>query len=173
MGNFFKNLFKSKSKETAAEVAPKNCLVAVADGDIIPLSEVPDPVFAEKMAGDGAAIMRKGDTVVAPADGELTLVFQTKHAFTLKLSNGLELLVHIGVDTVSLNGEGFEQLVEAGKTVKAGTPIIKIDRDFILSKGLSLATPVLITNVDAAKSITPVTTGSAVAGETTVVNFEV
>ena len=167
MGNFFKNLFKSKSKETAAEVAPKNCLVAVADGDIIPLSEVPDPVFAEKMAGDGAAIMIKGDTVVAPADGELTLVFQTKHAFALKLSNGLELLVHIGVDTVSLNGEGFEQLV------KAGTPIIKIDRDFILSKGLSLATPVLITNVDAAKSITPVTTGSAVAGETTVVNFEV
>ena len=119
------------------------------------------------MAGDGAAIMIKGDTVVAPADGELTLVFQTKHAFALKLSNGLELLVHIGVDTVSLNGEGFEQLVEAG------TPIIKIDRDFILSKGLSLATPVLITNVDAAKSITPVTTGSAVAGETTVVNFEV
>ena len=58
MGNFFKNLFKSKSKETAAEVAPKNCLVAVADGDIIPLSEVPDPVFAEKMAGDGAAIPR-------------------------------------------------------------------------------------------------------------------
>ena len=83
MGNFFKNLFKSKSKETAAEVAPKNCLVAVADGDIIPLSEVPDPVFAEKMAGDGAAIMIKGDTVVAPADGELTLVFQTKHAFAL------------------------------------------------------------------------------------------
>ena len=119
MGNFFKNLFKSKSKETAAEVAPKNCLVAVADGDIIPLSEVPDPVFAEKMAGDGAAIMIKGDTVVAPADGELTLVFQTKHAFALKLSNGLELLVHIGVDTVSLNGEGFEQLVEQGTKVKA------------------------------------------------------
>lgn len=173
MGNFFKNLFKSKSNDTVAQEAPKNCLVAVADGDIIPLSEVPDPVFAEKMAGDGAAIMIKGDTVVAPADGELTLVFQTKHAFALKLENGLELLVHIGVDTVSLNGEGFEQLVEAGKTVKAGTPIIKIDRDFILSKGLSLATPVLITNVDATKSITPVTTGSAVAGETTVVNYEV
>ena len=173
MGNFFKNLFKSKSKETADEVAPKNCLVAVADGDIIPLSEVPDPVFAEKMAGDGAAIMIKGDTVVAPADGELTLVFQTKHAFALKLSNGLELLVHIGVDTVSLNGEGFQQLVEAGKTVKAGTPIIKIDRDFILSKGLSLATPVLITNVDAAKSITAVETGSVVAGKDIVVNYEV
>ena len=172
MFNFFKNLFKSKSTDVVEET-PKNCLVAVADGDIIPLSEVPDPVFAEKMAGDGAAIVIKGDTVVAPADGELTLVFQTKHAFALKLDNGLELLVHIGVDTVSLNGEGFEQLVEAGQTVKAGTPIIKIDRDFILSKGLSLATPILITNVDAAKSISAVETGSAVAGQTAVVNFEV
>ena len=176
MANFFKKLFgksETKVESNIASEAPKNALVAVANGDLIPLSEVPDPVFAGKMAGDGAAIMVTGDIVVAPADGELTLVFQTKHAFALKLSNGLELLVHIGVDTVSLNGEGFQQLVEAGKTVKAGTPIIKIDRDFILSKGLSLATPVLITNVDAAKSITPVTTGSAVAGETTVVNFEV
>ena len=125
------------------------------------------------MAGEGAAIMIKGDTVVAPADGELSLVFKTKHAFALTLENGLELLVHIGVDTVSLNGEGFEQLVEAGTKVKAGTPIIKIDREFILSKGLSLATPVLITNVDAAKSISPVETGSVVAGKNIVVNFEV
>lgn len=120
-----------------------------------------------------AAIMIKGDTVVAPADGELSLVFKTKHAFALTLENGLELLVHIGVDTVSLNGEGFKQLVEAGTKVKAGTPIIKIDREFILSKGLSLATPVLITNVDAAKSISPVETGSVVAGKNIVVNFEV
>ena len=170
MANFFKNLFKSKSK---VEEAPKNYLVAVADGDIIPLSEVPDPVFAEKMAGDGAAIMIKGDTVVAPADEELSLVFQTKHAFAMTLENGLELLVHIGIDTVSLNGEGFEQLVEAGKKVKAGTPIIKIDRELILSKGFSLATPVLVTNVDSAKAITPVQSGTATAGETVVVNFEV
>ena len=91
----------------------------------------------------------------------------------MTLENGLELLVHIGVDTVSLNGEGFEQLVEAGTKVKAGTPIIKIDRDFILGKGLSLATPVLVTNVDAAKSITAVETGSVVAGKDIVVNYEV
>ena len=176
MANFFKKLFgKSEEKvETNTSVeAPKTALVAVATGDLMPLSEVPDPVFAGKMAGDGAAIMITGDTVVAPADGELSLVFKTKHAFAMTLENGLELLVHIGVDTVGLNGEGFEQLVEAGTKVKAGTPIIKIDRDFILGKGLSLATPVLITNVDAAKSITPVESGSVVAGETAVVNFEV
>ena len=109
MVNFFKKLFgKSETNNVEAkESAPKNSLVAVADGDLIPLSEVPDPVFAGKMAGEGAAIMIKGNTVVAPADGELSLVFKTKHAFALTLENGLELLVHIGVDTVSLNGEGF------------------------------------------------------------------
>lgn len=176
MANFFKKLFgksETKVESNIASEAPKNALVAVANGDLIPLSEVPDPVFAGKMAGDGAAIMVTGDIVVAPADGELSLVFKTKHAFAMTLENGLELLVHIGVDTVGLNGEGFEQLVEAGTKVKACTPIIKIDREFILGKGLSLATPVLITNVDAAKSINAVESGSVTAGKDVVLNFEI
>ena len=170
MTNFFKKLF---GKSETDSKAPNNTLLAVADGELIPLSEVPDPVFAQKMAGDGAAVIVKGNTIVAPADGELSLVFKTKHAFAMTLDNGLEILVHIGVDTVSLDGEGFEQLAEQGKKVKAGTPIIKIDRDFILGKGLSLATPILITNVDNAKSITAVTSGSVVAGENIAVNFEI
>lgn len=173
MFKFFKNLFNSEENKEEVVVAKANTLVAPVSGKAMPLSEVPDPVFAEKLAGDGAAIMAEGDTVVAPADGEVTLIFKTKHAFAMTLENGLELLVHIGLETVSLDGEGFEQLVEQGTKVKAGTPLIKIDREFILSKGLSLATPVLITNVDATKSISAVETGNVVAGETTLVNFEV
>ena len=175
MFNFFKNLFNSNSKKEEVVNTPVNpkALHAPISGKAIPLSEVPDQVFSEKLAGDGIAIIIEGDTVVAPADGEVTLVFKTKHAIAMTLDNGLELLIHVGLDTVSLEGEGFEQLIEQGTRVKAGTPLLKLNKDVILSKGLSLATPVLITNVDAAKSITPVESGEVVAGETVVVKFEV
>ncbi|MGL4773224.1 MAG: PTS sugar transporter subunit IIA [Clostridium sp.] len=148
-------------------------LVAPATGKVLPIDQIPDPVFAQKMAGDGVGIEVACDTIVAPADGEITLVFKTKHAFAMTLDNGLELLVHIGIETVSLNGEGFEQLVEQGVKVKAGTPIIKIDREFIKSKGLSLVTPVLITNVDSVKTLNPISGMDATAGETSVIEYTV
>lgn len=148
-------------------------LVAPVDGKTIDLTQVPDEVFAGKMAGDGLAIEPSGDTVVAPADGELTLVFKTNHAFAMTLSNGVELLVHIGIDTVSLNGEGFERLAEQGTKVKAGTPIIKIDREFIKSKGLSLATPVLITNIDVVKEFKPTVGAQVTAAKDTVLTYKV
>ena len=157
--------FKKKKQDEALN------FVAPVSGKLIDLSEVPDPVFAQKMAGDGVGIDTTGDVIVAPCDGELSLVFKTKHAFAMTLDNGIELLVHIGIETVSLNGEGFEQLVEQGTKVKAGTPIIKIDRDFIKGKGLSLVTPVLITNPDSVKSIEAKTGVDAVAGETVIIEY--
>ena len=93
-------------------------LIAPATGKTIDLSQVPDQVFAEKMAGDGVAIEVTGDTIVAPADGELSLVFKTNHAFAMTLSNGIELLVHVGIDTVSLEGEGFETNPDMVKDMK-------------------------------------------------------
>lgn len=162
--------FLKKKKDTETENKTFKLLAAIS-GTTIPLSQVPDPVFAEKMAGDGIAINPTGDLVVAPADGELTLVFNTKHAFALTLDNGIELLVHVGIDTVSLKGEGFEQLVEAGTRVKAGTPILKIDTEFINQKGFSLITPILITNMDSIKSITPFENIDTIAGETLVVEY--
>lgn len=169
MFGFFK---KKKKDETTTENRSNDLkLVAPITGKSIPLSEVPDPVFAQKMAGDGLAIDPTGDVAVAPADGELTLVFNTKHAFALTTDNGAELLVHIGLETVSLNGEGFEQLVEQGTKVKAGTPIIKFDREFIKSKGLPIVTPVLITNPDAFTSIKAIENVDTVAGETSVIEY--
>lgn len=159
--------FKKKKNKVNEELR----LVAAVSGKVLPLSEVPDPVFAQKMAGDGIAIDPSSDIVVAPADGELSLVFNTKHAFAMTLENGAEILVHIGVNTVTLEGEGFEQLAEAGTKVKAGTPIIKIDREFIKSKDLSLMTPILITNPDSfeLKNIENI---DSIAGETTVIEYK-
>ncbi|ERI95526.1 putative glucose-specific phosphotransferase enzyme IIA component [Clostridiales bacterium oral taxon 876 str. F0540] len=128
-------------------------LIAPVDGKVIDLSEVPDQVFAQKMAGDGVAIETTGDTIVAPADGKLSMIFKTNHAFGITLSNGAEILVHIGLDTVALEGAGFERIAQEGQDVKAGDVIIRINRDEIMSKGYSLLTPVLITNPDGFKEL--------------------
>ncbi|GFP74065.1 PTS sugar transporter subunit IIA [Clostridium fungisolvens] len=122
-----------------------NCVIkAPVSGKCVALEDLKDGVFSEKMLGDGVAIDTTGDVVCAPCDGVITTVVPSKHAFAMKLKNGLEILVHIGLETVSLNGEGFTILAEVDKKVKVGTPIIKIDRAFIESKGISLITPVII-----------------------------
>lgn len=126
-------------------------LLAPIDGRVIALEKVPDEIFSQKMAGDGVAIDTDGDLVVAPADGDLTFIFKTNHAFGMSLNNGVELLIHIGLDTVNLAGEGFERLAHEGQTVKAGEPIIRINRDYILERGCSLISPILIANADAVR----------------------
>lgn len=147
-------------------------LIAPIDGKTIDLSNVPDPVFAQKMAGDGVAIDSTGHIVVAPCDGELTLIFKTNHAFAMSLDNGIELLVHIGIDTISLNGAGFERLIEAGQIIKAGTPIIKINRQIIEEKNLSLITLILITNPDSVKTIKPIINEEVTAGNNTIILYK-
>jgi len=98
------------------------------------------------MAGDGIAIDSTGDTVVAPCDGTISLIMDSGHAFAITTNSGIELLVHVGLETVVLNGEGFELLQSVNSKVTAGTPILKLDRPLIESKGISLITPVLIIN---------------------------
>jgi glucose-specific phosphotransferase system IIA component len=147
-------------------------LVAPVDGKVIDLSEVPDQVFAEKMAGDGVAIETTGDTIVSPADGKVSMIFKTNHAFGVTLSNGAEILVHIGLDTVALEGAGFERIAEEGQDVKAGDTIIKINREEITAKGYSLVTPVLITNVDGFKDIVGNVGASVKAGRDEVVTYK-
>ncbi|MBC8061509.1 MAG: PTS glucose transporter subunit IIA [Clostridiaceae bacterium] len=128
-------------------------LIAPVSGRVLTLSSVPDEVFATKLAGDGVAIEPSEDIFVAPADGELVLIFKTNHAFCIRLENGIEILVHIGIDTVNLNGEFFERLAVEGTRVKAGDPIVKVNRDKVLEKGYSLISPILITNMEIVKEI--------------------
>lgn len=120
-------------------------LVAPISGKVIDLSEVPDETFSKRLVGNGVAIDSTGDLVVAPADGELALIFRTNHAFAIRTDDGIELLIHVGIDTVELEGEGFERIGVEGTKVKAGDPILKINRSIMEAKGLSLITPVLIT----------------------------
>ena len=147
-------------------------IVAPVSGKVIDLSEVPDEVFAQRLAGDGVAILPTGNEIVAPADGVLTLLFNTGHAFAITLKNGVELLVHIGIDTVALNGKGFTKLVEQGIKVKAGMPIVRIDEEAVEAAGYSLITPVLITNPEIIKDLTGAVGETAVAGETQIIDYK-
>ncbi|MCE5285527.1 MAG: PTS glucose transporter subunit IIA [Pelosinus sp.] len=148
-------------------------LLAPVSGKVIAIENVPDAVFAQKTVGDGAAIDEiSGDVVCAPVDGTIELVFRTNHAFALKTKSGVEVLVHIGINTVELGGKGFERLVEEGQTVKAGDPVIKIDKALITEAGFSLVTPVVITNMDKVSNL-EVQVGSRVnVAKDTIITFK-
>lgn len=136
------------------------------NGTAMPLSEMPDEGFAQGMMGLGAAVVPADDTVYAPEDGEISLVFDTKHAIGITTDSGVELLIHVGVDTVALKGQGFTPLVNTGDTVKKGQPIMKIDLDFLKSHVPSVATPILDTEADDEnKKYRLLTNGPVKAGE--------
>jgi len=115
-------------------------------GDVRPLTEVPDAMFAEGTMGPGVAIEPSGDTVVAPADGTVTTVFPTGHAIGLTLADGTELLIHVGIDTVELKGTGFQALVQQGESVHAGRPLLRFDAAAIRAAGYAAITPVIVLN---------------------------
>ena len=119
-------------------------LLAPLAGWCSSLEEAPDPVFAGRMLGDGVLIDPTSATVVAPCDGEIILLPATKHAVTLRAGNGMELLVHVGIDTVALAGEGFEQHVRVGSQVRAGEPLISFDMEAVAQRAKSLLTPVIV-----------------------------
>ncbi|MEB0288738.1 PTS glucose transporter subunit IIA, partial [Cryobacterium sp. 10S3] len=115
-------------------------------GIVVPLAEVPDPVFSKGIVGPGVGIDPTEDTVYAPAAGKVLVAQPTGHAFGLLLDSGVELLIHVGIDTVNLAGKGFDVKVAAGDRVEAGTPLVVFDRTIIEDAGYSLVTPVLVTN---------------------------
>ena len=133
-------------------------------GTVVPLSQVPDPVFAGGTMGPGAAIEPTGDTVFAPAGGTVVAAQPTGHAFGLVLDGGVELLIHVGIDTVNLKGEGFEVKVSGGDRVEQGTPLVTFDRAVIERAGYPLITPVIVLNPDDFAEVTPVTEGTVEPG---------
>lgn len=136
---------------------------SVADGEVINIEDVKDPVFSQKMMGDGFAVEPENGHIVSPVAGKITSIFPTKHALGLVTDNGLEVLVHIGLDTVSLEGKPFEVKVSEGQTVAAGDLLVEADLDAIHEAGRETTTVVVFTNADAIKSVTIQQTGQLAA----------
>lgn len=140
--------------QKAEPVPPKICkdkalsIYAPLAGEIIDLSEVPDQVFAEKMMGDGFGIKPSDGLVLSPVKGTVHNTFPTKHALGLVSEDGLEILIHVGLDTVNLKGQGFEMLVTEGDLVEVGTPLLKVDLPYIEANAKSSITPIVFTNLE-------------------------
>ncbi len=140
-------------------------LLAPVSGEIVPLDQVPDEAFASKAVGDGLAIKPTGKTVVAPLAGTLVKIFNTNHAFCLETENGVEIVVHMGLDTVALAGKGFTRLAEEGASVSAGQPVLEMDLDFLNANARSMISPVVVSNIDDFAGMTLLASGTVVAGE--------
>lgn len=132
------NIFKSKKRE----------LCSPADGEVILLEEVEDEVFSQKMMGDGFAVIPSNNQIVSPCNGEVLQVFNTKHAIVIRDEFGLELIIHVGLDTVKLKGEGFDVKVVKGQMVKRGELLLNVDLEFLEKNQKQIVTPVIITNMD-------------------------
>ena len=155
------NFLKGKQLEIAAPLT----------GKVIPVTEVPDPVFAEKVLGDGIAVDPTEGTVYSPVDGTIFQIAHTFHAMGIESDDGLEILVHLGIDTVKLEGKGFPSFVEVGQKVKKGDKIMEMDIGFIREQGLSPMSPCIITNLDAIKSMTACP-GPAEGGRTAAITYK-
>ena len=121
-------------------------ILSPLDGRVIPLEEVPDEVFADKVLGDGAAVIPENGNIYSPIDGEIVSIPESLHAYGIRSDAGIEMIVHFGLETVNLKGEGFSPKVKVGDRVKAGQLLCTADMDFLKSKGINTVTPVLVTD---------------------------
>lgn len=133
----FKKLFSKNISES---------IFAYASGDLVKIEDIPDPVFSQKLMGEGVAILPSNGQIFAPVDGEIILIAETKHAFALRTALGEEILIHIGLETMNLNGQGFNFHIKLGDKVKKGQIIVEADLDFIKENASSTIIPMIITN---------------------------
>ncbi|HFU4109037.1 TPA: glucose PTS transporter subunit IIA [Streptococcus suis] len=151
-------------EEAETGLVAEETLVSPLSGDVVALENVNDPVFSSGAMGKGLAVKPSEGVVYAPADAEVTIAFETGHAYGLKTASGAELLIHIGIDTVSMNGNGFEKLVAAGDKVKAGDAIAKFDAAKIAEAGLDDTTMIIVTNTADFTEVSPLAEGTITHG---------
>lgn len=155
-----------KQTENSSENKDGSFLIpSPVSGKTVDLSEVPDETFAQEILGKGCAVIPSDDKITAPADAVVETIFDTHHAVGLKLENGCEILVHIGINTVELGGQGFTAHISEGDRVTAGQTLITFDKEFIQEKGYNIITPVLVTNSDDYKDVQKVVQGDVMHGE--------
>ncbi|MBJ6746570.1 PTS glucose transporter subunit IIA [Streptococcus sp. 121] len=146
-GSSLESLEEEKEEaDTPHKEIQQEIVASPLQGAIVQLADVPDPVFASGAMGKGIAIEPSQGTLYAPVKGEVTLLFPTNHAIGIKTENGAEILLHVGMDTVSLNGEGFESFVEIGDSIEAGQKLLEFDMEVIKAAGLPITTPIIVTN---------------------------
>ncbi|QHM95809.1 N-acetylglucosamine-specific PTS transporter subunit IIBC [Kosakonia sacchari] len=141
-------------------------LVSPVTGELVALDQVPDEAFASKAVGDGVAVKPTDKTVVSPAAGTIVKIFNTNHAFCLETEKGAEIVVHMGIDTVALGGQGFTRLVEEGAEVVAGQPILEMDLEYLNANARSMISPVVVSNIDDFSGLVIKAQGAVVAGQT-------
>ena len=144
-------------------------LLAPLSGTIIPLEDVPDPVFSQKMMGEGIAIQPAGSHIYAPFSGEIILVAPTKHAIALRSKNGDEILIHIGLETVSLNGSGFNPVVKEGEQVEAGQLLVEVDWAYLEEHVENTVTPIIVTKSE--RQVSYGSRGTCIQGESIIMTI--
>ena len=156
---------EKKTEDTEKKVVSTTIISSPITGMAADLSTAPDEAFAQRMMGDGAVVTPEDPFVRAPEDGEVAFVFDTKHAIGFVTDSGISLLIHVGIDTVKLNGEGFEALVESGQTARKGDPMLKLDLDYLKEHAPSVTSPVLCTELEDNQRIRLLKEGPVKAGE--------
>jgi PTS system N-acetylglucosamine-specific IIC component len=152
--------------QAVANAVTVEALVSPITGDVVALEQVPDEAFASKAVGDGVAVKPTDKIVVSPAAGTIVKIFNTNHAFCLETVKGAEIVVHMGIDTVALEGKGFTRLVEEGAEVKAGQPILEMDLEYLNANARSMISPVVCSNSDDFGGLVIKAEGHVVAGQT-------
>ena len=163
---FFDKLFgnKAEEEETAKFFGQSKTVLAPIRGKVPAQADIPDETFAQGILGPGCGVEPTGDTVYAPFDGTVTQVPESLHAVGMMSDDGIELLIHVGMDTVEMKGQGFTSLTKEGAKVKAGTPLLKVDLEAIRAAGHPTATALIVTNSDDLPEISVVANGDAAAG---------